>query len=77
MSRTGTLDTNSVPKDKIPAFMRLVEGLREKLGSYEATAREVGINSGHLAAIRLGRQGLSSTYARKILAAHKRLKGTA
>ena len=65
---------DTVPKDKWPAFIKLVSVMTSELGTEEAACRFCGLDSGHYSLIRRGRQVLSTTVAKKILAGYKKFK---
>lgn len=74
MSRTGTRDTNTVPRDKLPAFVKLMDALADRHGSRIKALRAAGVNSGQWYAIAAGRQNLTVTLAKKILTTYKACK---
>ena len=74
MSRNGTRDINTVAKDKVPAFMRLLDAMAERLGSLTAAYAKAGVHPGYMHHVRNGTNNLSVTMAQKILAAHKEVK---
>lgn len=74
MSRTGTRDTNCVPRDKVPAFAKLVDALAKKHGGIGKALRTIGVNPGQWHAITTGQQNLPVTLAKKILATYKACK---
>lgn len=67
-------DKDSIPKEKVAAFVKLIDAMSVRLGSVEAACRYADVHSGHIYNARQGQTGMSIGIAKKILDAHKRLK---
>lgn len=65
---------STVHKDKVPAFLKLLDGVANKFGSMNKACKYVGISMPSIISVRNGTNNLSYDVARKILAAHKKLK---
>lgn len=65
---------NFIPKDKVSAFMKLIDAMAARLGCHERACKYIGLSSGHVHRIRAGVTELTEPTAHKIMAGYKRFK---
>lgn len=66
-----------VAKDKVPAFISLMDSMSERLGSMRAVCEFAGVHQSRWVYVARGEKNLSIDMAKKILEAHKKLKEAA
>lgn len=76
MSINGTRDTNTIPKVKVPAFLKLWDSIVEKTGSVRAASELTKVAIGTIYPVKSGHRELSVTTAQRIMTAYKSLKET-
>jgi hypothetical protein len=72
--RDRAVNVNTVPRDKLPAFVKLIDAAARRLGSTSAACRAMGIDDGVLHRWREGSIGMTTDTARRILAGWKKIK---
>lgn len=72
MTLKGSRELNPIPKDKMPAFLKLMQALEVRFGCQEHAAKACGINSGRWHLYKTGAyESMPNNIAKKILSTYK------